>query len=451
VQEPAVLIIIVTYNKKEYISNLLDSIRDIDYKNHDIVVIDNASTDGTESHLKENFPDITLIRNRENTGGSGGFNTGLSYAFEKEKYKYYWLLDNDVVVSKDALSALVSVLDKNSDIAVAGSQMCQLDNPEVTNEIGAFVDLRRGNLILNRHLTRKRNNSTGIFDVDYIAAASLLVRANVAKKAGLWEDFFIHFDDVDWCLKIKKMGYRVVGVADSVIWHLSAEEKPITWQQYYDVRNMLFLLNTHASRSDVARFGRRKCLQAVHTELKGLTPIAEIILDAIEDFQNGIKGGKVFNFPENINEETLKHTHPDKDVIVFQNEWFDLKKFPFEDPYKNSIKEIMISPYFMDARYYWATNSGISVKWKGQYRKRLLMLFALLTGYRKYKRSYIDIRYMPYSTAFLSDEQAVNIGESHWLIKRDNITVWRNLFQVTSRSMKNYVKFLFLKDARDAV
>jgi GT2 family glycosyltransferase len=248
VKEPSVLIIIVTFNKKEYVVNLLKSLREIEYKNHDDIVIDNASTDGTAEYLKEHFPSVTVIRNNENRGGSGGFNTGLSYAFEREKYKYYWLLDNDVVVSKDALGKLVKTLDENSDIAIAGSQMCQLDNPEVTNEIGAYVDFRKGHLVLNRHVTRKKNNSTGIFDVDYIAAASLLVRADVAKNAGLWEDFFIHFDDVDWCLRIKKMGYRVVGVAESVIWHLSAAEKPITWQQYYDVRNMLFLLDKHATK-----------------------------------------------------------------------------------------------------------------------------------------------------------------------------------------------------------
>ncbi len=441
--EPAVLIIIVTYNKKEYVTNLLKSLNDIDYKNYDVVVVDNASIDGTSEYLKENFPAVTLIENKENTGGSGGFNTGLSYAFEREKYKYYWLLDNDVVVSKDALSALVSVLDNNSDIAVAGSQMCQLDNPEVTNEIGAYVDLRHGGLILNRHQTRRKNNATGIFDVDYIAAASLLVRADVAKKAGLWENFFIHFDDVDWSLRIKDMGHRVVGVADSVIWHLSAAEKPITWQQYYDARNMLFLLDRHASKRDVARFGRRKCLQAIHTELKGLTPVAEIILDAIEDFHNGVKGKKMFDFPETLNEEKLKSTHPDKDILVFQNEWFDLKKFPFEDPYKDSIKEIMIAPYLIDAKYNWETNGGITVNRQGKFKKRLLVLFAMLTGYRKYKRSYIDIRYMPYSAAFLSDELAVNIGESYWILKRDNPTVIRNLFRIIRKSIKYYIKFLF--------
>ncbi len=441
--EPAVIIIIVTHNKKKYVIDLLNSLKEIDYKNYDIAVVDNANTDGTVESIKRSFPSVAVIANSKNMGGSGGFNTGLSHAFNKEKYEYYWLLDNDVVVSKDALRVLVETLDNNSDIAIAGSQMCQLDNPEVTNEIGAYVDFHRGRLVLNRHLTRKRNNSTGIFDVDYIAAASLLVRADVAKKAGLWEDFFIHFDDVDWCLRIKKMGHRVVGVADSVIWHLSASEKPITWQQYYDARNMLFILDKHASTRDVARFGRRKCLQAIHVELRGLTPVAEYILDAIEDFLNGVKGKKAFNSPENVSEEALKATHPDKDVLVFQNEWFDLKKFPFEGNFMHSIKEIMIPPYLVDAGYYWDTNGGIAVKLKRKYRKRLLMLFALLTGYRKYKRAYIDIRYTPFSAAFLSQELAVNIGESHWIIKRDNFTVWRNLFHIISRSIKHYVKFLF--------
>ncbi len=441
--EPAVIIIIVTYNKKKYVIDLLNSLKEIDYKNYDIAVVDNASTDGTVESIKRSFPSVTVVANSKNMGGSGGFNTGLSYAFNKEKYEYYWLLDNDVVVSKDALRVLVETLDNNSDIAIAGSQMCQLDNPEVTNEIGAYVDFHRGSLVLNRHLTRKRNNSTGIFDVDYIAAASLLVRADVAKKAGLWEDFFIHFDDVDWCLRIKKMGHRVVGVADSVIWHLSAAEKPITWQQYYDVRNMLFLLDKYGSKKDVVRFGKRKVLQAIHTELKGLTPVAEIIFNAIEDFHHGVKGKKTFNFPNNVSEAALKDTHPDKDVLVFQNEWFDLKKFPFEDKYMCSIKEIMIAPYLIDAMRYWDTNVGIPVKLKGEYRKRLLMLFALLTGYRKYKRAYIDIRYTPFSAAFLSEELAVNIGESHWIIKRDNFTVWRNFSHIISRSIKHYVKFLF--------
>ena len=440
-EEPKILVIAVTFNKKEYIANLLKSLKEIDYKNFDVVVVDNASMDGTAEYLKEHFPDIIVIKKTENTGGSGGFNTGLQYAFEQEGYEYYWLLDNDVVVSKDAIKHLVTTLQKDKDIAIAGSQMCQLDNPEVTNEVGAYVDFHNGHLVLNRHLTRKMNNAAGIFDVDYVAAASMLVRADVAKKAGLWEDFFIHFDDVDWCLRIKKMGYKIVGVAESVIWHLSAAEKPITWQQYYDVRNMLYLLNKHAWKRDVARFGRRKCLQAIHTELKGFTPVAEIILDAIDDFYKGKKGEKVFNFPENVNEEELKGTHPVKDILVYQNEWFDLKRFPFEDGYRESIKEILIPRYLNDACWYWTRLNTASLIRPNKLTK-LFLIIAGLIGYRRYTRAYVDIRGMSFIPSFLSKELVVKINEINWLIKRDRRNVWRNLLYISTRSIRHYIRFL---------
>lgn len=438
-QEPKVLTIIVTYDKKEYVSNLLKSLKEVNFKNYDVIVVDNASTDGTADYIEEHFPHVSVIRNSVNGGGSAGFNTGLSYAFKKYGYEYYWLLDNDVIVSKDTLEKLVEVLDKDNEIAIAGSQMCQLDNPRVTNEIGAFVDLRMGCLVLNRHLTRRRNNTTGIFDVDYVAGASMLVRANVAKRAGCWEDFFIHFDDVDWCLRIKKMGYRVVGVADSVIWHLSAMEKPITWALYYDVRNMLFLLEKHASKKDVKRFLRRQCLHAVRLELKGLTPLAELVLDAIRDFLTGKKGKKIFNSLSGISEDEIKNTHPDRDVLVYQNEWFNVKEFPFEDRYKDSIKEIMLPGYLTDARFYWRDNNHIPIKDYGKFSKLLSVIIGML-GYRKYTRSYIDFRNASCVPAFLSEELVVKINEINWLIKRDASSVRRSF----SKICKKAVRYLLL-------
>ena len=437
-EEPAVLVIIVTYNKKKYVTNLLKSLRDIQYKNLDILVLDNASKDGTYDYLRQTFSEVVCIRNRENLGGSGGFNTGFRYAFEQEKYKYLWLLDDDVVVAGNSLKNLVDVLEKNDDIAVAGSQMCQLDNPEVTNEVGAYVNLDSGSLILNRHLTRRINNSAGIFDVDYVAAASMLVDAAIAKKAGFMEDFFIHFDDVDWCLRIKKMGYKVVGVADSVIWHLSAAEKPVTWQQYYDVRNMLFLLKKHASQKAVSRFIRRKCLQAKFLELKGLTSVAEIILEAIDDFCNGKKGRKIFHLPENISEKALKNTHPKKGVFVCPNEWFDLQKFPFEEKYIASITGLMIPEHLVDSVYYWKRNYSIPLK---SYVKivKIILIAAGLIGYRRYERAYVEIRGIPFISAALSNELIVKINDNYWKINRDRLSVWKSSFYIFSKSIKLYM------------
>jgi GT2 family glycosyltransferase len=443
VSEPSVLVIIVTFNKKEYVVNLIESLRSIEYENYDIVLVDNASSDGTVEFLAANFPDLHVIRNSENTGGSGGFNTGLQFAFQQEGYDYLWLLDNDVEVSKDALSRLVAVLEAHPDVAVAGSQMCQLDNPGVTNEIGAYVDLHNGGLVLNRHLTRRNNNSIGIFDVDYVAAASMLVRADVARKAGLWEDFFIHFDDVDWCLTIQKMGYRIVGVSDSLIWHLSAAEKPITWAMYYDVRNMLFLLDKHSKKQNVKRFGRRKVLQAIYNELRGFTPISEIILDGVEDFLQGVKGKKTFSLPQSMGDDAIRETHPESDVLIAQNEWFDLGKFPFEEKYLCSVKEIFLPHYLRDAVFYWNRKGGVPVKYYSKIKLICLLLFALLTGYRKYRRSYVDIRCMPFLASLLSEEIAVHTGDMNWMIiKRDPMTVWKNIFRIAVRGAKQYWGFL---------
>jgi GT2 family glycosyltransferase len=114
-----ILIIIVTWNKKKYVLDLLAAVNTLEYpkENLDILVIDNASTDGTVEEIKQDYPDINLICNKENIGGTGGFNTGLSWAFEQplEKYKYLWLLDNDVLVHQHALIELVNLLETKPD------------------------------------------------------------------------------------------------------------------------------------------------------------------------------------------------------------------------------------------------------------------------------------------------------------------------------------------------
>ncbi|RKZ43080.1 MAG: hypothetical protein DRQ41_06160 [Gammaproteobacteria bacterium] len=315
---PNILIIIVTWNKKSYILELLASLAKPDYPSQaiDILVIDNASTDGTVGAIKAAYPYIHLICNPDNLGGTGGFNTGLQWAFEQpdDRYQYFWLLDNDVLVHHRALPELVALLEKHSDIAVAGSTMMQLDYPWRINEMGAFIERTMGTLILHRHLediapwqgrsvqellnvkadlSQHLMHCQPYMDVEYVAAASLLVRAEVAKKAGLWRDYFIHFDDVEWCLRIAKMGHRVVVSAKSLIWHLSAAAKVPTWVLYYDNRNVLDLLKTHgANKQDLRLLKRHILKKGLYYSLIGKSDLAQLHYDAIADFQAGHYGKK---------------------------------------------------------------------------------------------------------------------------------------------------------------
>ncbi len=312
-----ILIIIVTWNKKDFVLDLLASLANLTYPQEllDVVLVDNASSDGTVQAVQDAFPAVRLLLNKENLGGTGGFNTGLSYAFSQPDgaYDFLWLLDNDVVVHKDALSELVTVLSSDPEVSVAGSTMMQLTYPWRINEMGAFVDRKMGRLLLNRHLenvdslkgksisalldqpldlSRELEHCQPWTDVEYVAAASLLIRADVAKKAGLWEDFFIHFDDVEWCLRIGRMGHRVTVSARSVIWHLPAVNKVPTWILYYDNRNVLYMLEKHGDYRAVKRAKQWVRKRAVYYTLQGKLDLAQLMLEAVADYDKRVQGKK---------------------------------------------------------------------------------------------------------------------------------------------------------------
>jgi len=317
---PEILIIIVTWNNKASVLELLASLATLAYPTDalDILVVDNASHDGTKEAIETAYPQINLIYNQENLGGTGGFNTGLQWAFEQTdgRYQYFWLLDNDVLVHQRALTELVALLEAKPDIAVAGSTMMQLDYPWRINEMGAFIDrkVNIGHLILFRHLetipawqgysaqellrseadlSKHLMHCQPYMDVEYVAAASLLIRAKVAKEAGLWRDYFIHFDDVEWCLRIAEMGYRIVVSAQSLIWHLSAAAKVPTWVLYYDNRNVLDLLSNHgANQTSLLHFKRYILKKAVYYHLIAKPDLAQLHYDALNDFEAGRFGKK---------------------------------------------------------------------------------------------------------------------------------------------------------------
>lgn len=317
-----ILIIIVTWNKKDYVLNLLRSLRQQTYPQEllDILVVDNASTDGTAQAIKSAFPEVKLIENTENLGGTGGFNTGLRYAFSlpEDRYDYLWLLDNDVLVHREALTHLVEALETHRDLGACGSVMLQLDYPWRINEIGAFFDFASGRLVLNHHLaeisawhgrpvetllsespdlSRYIPGLPSVVEVDYVAAASLLVRNTVARKAGLWKDFFIHFDDVEWCLRIARLGYGVAVCTRSLIWHLSGIAKVPTWVLYYDNRNVLEVVREHGGRARLRRVFRRIARKPLYYALIGKPELGDLIAEALRDFQKGRWGRNEISLP----------------------------------------------------------------------------------------------------------------------------------------------------------
>ena len=311
-----VLIIIVTWNKKAHLLRLLAALKEIAYPQsaYDILVVDNASDDGTAEAVAAAFPHVQLIRNTENLGGSGGFNTGLQWAFDQPEgsYAYLWLLDNDVVVHRQALSQLVAALQAHEGIGIAGSTMMQTDAPWTVHEMGGFLDRRRGGLKLHRHglqieafrskaLADLLNSDIscgelagegGLADVEYVAAASLLVSTELARRNGLFRNYFIHFDDIEWCLRMARMGYRSVACGSSLIWHASSSSYNIPdLFYYYNNRNLLNLLRDYGQDDAVIpRMKRWVWLKALILALRGKIRASYFHRKAIDDFEKDAMG-----------------------------------------------------------------------------------------------------------------------------------------------------------------
>lgn len=245
-QHPRVAIIILTWNKREYVLNLLGCIANLEYDNFDIIVVDNASTDDTVEALKSKYPDIEILVNAENLGGTGGFNTGMKHALRKGVYDYLWLLDNDVEVDSGALTELIKVLESTQDIAVAGSAMYDLTDRDKLLETGYYIELEKGKFHNNNEAMREESEKNRFFIVDSVSSCSLCASTEAVMNVGIWdENYFIYCDDVDWNIRFRQKGYKIASVPSSRIWHVPWLHKIGFSTAYYANRNIMYLMRKH--------------------------------------------------------------------------------------------------------------------------------------------------------------------------------------------------------------
>ncbi len=251
INAPKVFIILVNWNGWEDTIECLQSLEALDYPNREVVVVDNGSTDQSVSKIRAEYPDITLVGSKKNTGFAGGNNLGIKYANEKDA-DYYWLLNNDTVVEKDALSALVERMEENPAIGICGSKLIyyhQRDTVQalaggqynkwlgVSTNIGgqAAVDVE-----INPEEVEDR--------LDFVIGASMLVSREFIREVGLLnEEYFLYYEEIDWATRAK--GKFKVGFApESIVYHkegasiggkqaLPAEKSRKS--DYYQIKNRL--------------------------------------------------------------------------------------------------------------------------------------------------------------------------------------------------------------------
>jgi len=255
-KSPRVSIIVLNWNGWKDTVECLRSLGKIAYPNYEVVVVDNGSTDDSRRHLK-NFRSRALtpkfIFNKKNLGFAGGNNTAIRRILKKDKSDYILLLNNDTVVDKDFLGRLVKVSREEKRAAILGPKIYYYrykGKRDVIQSVGCRVNLYLGKFpsveALDRPDTHQINKPQS---VDFVTGACLLIKTKVIKRIGLLnEEYFLLFEDTDWCLRAKKAGYSVWYVPKSIVWHKTSRsfKNNRVSQVYYYTRNLFWLEFEHA-------------------------------------------------------------------------------------------------------------------------------------------------------------------------------------------------------------
>ncbi|MDF2455645.1 MAG: hypothetical protein K0R51_1638 [Cytophagaceae bacterium] len=250
--QPLVSIVTVNYNGVKVTSEFLDSIQRITYSSIEVIVVDNASAESPDI-LKERYPWITLIKSPTNTGFAGGNNIG----FKAAKGKYFLMLNNDTEVAPGFLEPLVKKMEENKNVGVVSSKVIFFNTDHILQYAGAGsihpITGRGGFIGTNeKDFLQYQSAETG-----HAHGAAMMVKREVIEKIGLMAElYFLYYEELDFCERIKNAGYSIWYIAESVVFHKESmtvgRENPL--KVYYMTRNRILFLRRNKKPFLVALF-----------------------------------------------------------------------------------------------------------------------------------------------------------------------------------------------------
>ena len=204
-----ILSIVVTYNRKELLKECILSLENQRKAKTDILIIDNASTDGTEEMVKKNFPNVIYQNTGSNLGGAGGFNYGIRFSFELEKnYDYLWIMDDDTIPGDYALFEITKVINKDSKFGFISPKTMWTDQ--------TLCLMNRQTDINNKKITEE---SVDMTKLDHCTFVACFLNVKAVLEVGLpIKEFFIWSDDTEYTQRISKK-YNCYYASNSIVTH----------------------------------------------------------------------------------------------------------------------------------------------------------------------------------------------------------------------------------------
>lgn len=244
--QPGVWCIVLAYNGIDLTLECLRTLRAQDYANLHILVVDNASSDGTPAIVRAQAPDVEVMEAGANLGYAAGNNVGMRYALAQSA-DLLFLVNNDTRLDPHCVTALVEELQRSPQCGAVGPMVYTWDNWETISSAGGeiawgvadAINVGAGEIDQGQHPARS---------VDFVNGCGIMVTKAAVACAGLIDErFFMYWEETDWCLRMREAGLDVRFQPAAKMQH----KAPLTWRQqspltlYYMGRNRLFFFARH--------------------------------------------------------------------------------------------------------------------------------------------------------------------------------------------------------------
>lgn len=243
--KPLVSILLLNYNNQGDTIDCIESLKEIEYSNYNILLVDNSSNDDSAKQFKHKYRDIEIVVTPENLGYTGGINYGLKILSNTDT-DYILIINNDTLVEKDFLCYMVEGMELNKNAAAACCTILEEHERSTLWYAGGKMIGWRGLAVHNfkgKNLEIISGKETSY--TQFVTGCLILLRKSELEKIGFEDErFFMYLDDIEYSQRMVNKGYELLYIPKAKIYHKVLGEKESPFKLYYSVRNRLLLIKT---------------------------------------------------------------------------------------------------------------------------------------------------------------------------------------------------------------